>query len=180
MAFLAAAAPVLGLVGSVIGAVGAVQQGSAQAAQARYEAQVNANNAIIAQQNAQYAIQAGEAASYQTGLRERAKAGAITAGIAANNIDVNVGSAAEARETQAELGQLSTETTRANAALQAYGYRTQATSFTAQQRLLQAEAPQDIAGGFLRGAGTLLAGASNFPTKWGALFPSAAPTTGDA
>jgi hypothetical protein len=173
MAFMAAAAPIIsgvaGIAGAGVGALGAATQGEAQAAEARYQSQIARNDQIIAEQNAGYATQAGETATYDVGLRERAAAGRITSGIAANNIDVNTGSAARVRATQTEMGQLAEERTMASANLTAYGYRTQATSFGAQAQLEKAEAPLDVAGGFLGATGAVLAGASNIPFKWSAM-----------
>jgi hypothetical protein len=174
MAWLAAAAPIIGAVGAGISAIGAVRQGEAQSAEANYQAQVAQNNQVIAQQNAAYATSAGERQTYDVGLQQRARAGSIRAGIAANNLDVNTGSAAEVRASQAQMGQVAEETTKANAALTAYGYRTQGTSFGAEAQLKRAEAPQDVTAGFLSGGGLLLSGASNAGFKWNALSSPAA------
>jgi len=163
---MGAIVPILGIVGAGMGALGQVQQGAAQAAQARYQAQVAENNAIVARRNAAYATQAGEQRAYDVGLRERARAGHYTAELAASGIDVNTGSAAKVRQTQAELGAESQATTMQDAILQAYGYRTQATGFEAESRLQRAEAPYDIFGGVLGGVGTLASGASNIGFNW--------------
>lgn len=159
---------VLGLAGAGISAIGAISQGESQAAEARYQAQVARNNQTIAQQNANYALAAGSEATYQTGLQQRARAGAITTGLAASGLDVNTGSAAAVRQSQAEFGQQAEETTAQNAALTAYGYRTAATSFGAEAGLRQAEAPKDITAGFLTAAGGLLGSAG----KWAPFFDS--------
>jgi hypothetical protein len=163
------------ILGAGITAIGQVRQGEAQAAEARYQAQVARNNQVIAQQNANYALQAGEEATYQTGLRERAKAGQLTADLAAGGLDVNTGSAAELRTSQAELGQQAEETTKQGSELTAYGYRTQATSYGAQAQLLQAEAPMDITAGYLGAGGTLLSNVGNLGIKWNALANPATP-----
>jgi hypothetical protein len=169
MAFLAAAAPIIGTVGAGISAVGAVSQGESQAAEAKYQAQVAQNNAITAGQNANYALQAGNQEVTNTGLQEKARAGAIRTGIAANNLDVNSGSAAKVQASQAELGEQAELTQANNAALTAYGYRTQATGFQAQSQLEKAEAPKDIEAGILSAGGSLLSGASNIGFKFGSL-----------
>lgn len=172
MAFAPEVAAGAGILGAGISAVGAISQGESAAAEARYQAQVSANNKIIATQNANYALSAGSEATYETGLRERARAGTITADIAAHGVDVNTGSAAEVRKSQAELGQQAELTTTENAALTAYGYRTAATTFGAESQLQQAEAPRDIAAGFLTGAGGLAGSAGNIGLKWSSLLPS--------
>lgn len=169
MGFLAAAAPILGAVGAGVSAIGSIAGGESQAAEARYQAQVAQNNQLIAEQNANYATAAGQQQVYNVGLQQRAKAGEITTGAAASGLDVNTGSPAQLRVSQAELGEQAEETTAQNAALTAYGYRTQATSYGAQAQLLQAEAPMDVAGGFLGATGGLLSAAGNIPFKWWAL-----------
>ena len=169
VAFLAEAAPVLGAVGAGIGAIGAVQSGMANASAARYQAQVARNNQIVANQNASYAAAAGNVQTANVGLKERAQAGELTADLAAHGLDVNTGSAARVRASQREIGLQNEEQTAANAALSAYGYRTQATSFGAQAQLDQAQARQDVEAGFLSAGGTLLSGAGNLGFKWAGL-----------
>lgn len=152
----------LGLLGAGVSAIGSIAAGNQAAAQAKYEAQVSRNNEVIAQQNANYATAAGETKSYEQGLKERAEAGAVTAGLAAGGIDVGSGSAADVRSSQAAIGQTNVEQVRQTAALQAYGYRTQATNFGAQANLDTAEAGFDAESGFIKGAGALITGASKF------------------
>jgi hypothetical protein len=152
----------IGLAGTAISAIGAISSGGQQAAEATYQSQVAANNAIIAGQNANYATAAGETTAYNTGLQERAKAGAIKAGIAAGGIDVNSGSAAQVRESQDVLGLTDVEQVRQNAALQAYGFRTQATSYEAQSQLEKQEAGYDTEAGWLKGIGSLIGGGAQF------------------
>ena len=172
-------AAVAGTAGAAISAAGAISGGLSSAAQARYQAQVAQNNQVIAAQNAEYALQAGGQQTYNVGLQERERAAKITTGFAANNIDVNTGSAAQVRASQAQIGEQAQEQTAANAALTAYGYRTQQTSFAAESALQKAAVPRDIAGGLLGGAGTLLSSASNISLKFGNLAqPDIAAGTG--
>jgi hypothetical protein len=83
----------LGGIGSIFGAVGKQQQTAATSANALYQTQVARNNQIIAEQDAGAAIQASEAKATATSLRSAAQMGHIRVGRAANNIDVNTGSA---------------------------------------------------------------------------------------
>src|SRR5215467_5497111 len=94
----------LGAAGAGIGAIGQIQQGQAQAAQARYEAQVAANNQAIASYNAARTTAAGEGQAYIQGLRAREALGAATAGMAAEGLDVNTGSARDVRTSRAITG----------------------------------------------------------------------------
>lgn len=183
MPFAAAALPIVsgiaGIAGAGISAAGAIHQGEAQAAEARYASQVAANNATIAAQNASYALRAGSEATFQTGLRQRAKAGDIRANLAAGGLDVNTGSAAEVRRSQAELGEQAELTTAGNAGLTAYGYRSQQSGFQAESQLKAAEAPMDVTGGFLSGTGTLLSNVGTLPLKWANFLTPASTTAGD-
>ena len=126
--------------GTVVSAMGAEQSAKAQQQSAAYQAQVAANNATIANQNAEAATKAGATQATTQSLQNRARLGAVVAGEAANNVDVTSGSAVDVQQTQRELGQLDVETTVNNANLQAYGYRSQATGYTAQSGLETATA----------------------------------------
>jgi len=159
---MGAAAGIMGLVGTGISAIGSISQGNSQAAEANYQAQVQRNDALIATQNANYTTAAGETTAYNTGLQERAKAGAIKAALGAGGINVNSGSAADVRESQDVLGLTDVAQVRQNAALKAYGFRTQATSYQAESQLETAEAGYDTDAGWLKGLGSLLTGASKF------------------
>jgi hypothetical protein len=159
----------LGVAGAATSAVGAISAGASNAAQANYQAQVAANNTKIAQQNRDYAIQAGQTATTTEGLKERSQAAATTAGLAASGLDVNTGSARAVRTSQAEIGEQNVEQTSANALLTAYGYQTSATGYEAETTLQKAAAPRDIEAGTLSGLGALASGASNVGFKWSGL-----------
>jgi hypothetical protein len=155
-------APALGLIGGVISAVGTIAGGIAQSNALKYQAQVAQNNAITAQQNAAYAIEAGQVKTAAVSMKEAEIGGQIKAAQAASGVDVNTGSNKAVQVSQRELGKLDTETEMNKAQLQAYGYRTQATNFEAQAGLYNYEAPQAELGGFLGGAGQIFGAAS----KW--------------
>lgn len=150
-----------GAIGAVTSTVGAINSANAQGAAAAYSAQVAKNNATIAGQNAEEATQAGEAKAESQGLQNRAKLAAIVTGQAASGTDVNSGSNKQVAESQSELNQLDSDTTINNAALQAYGYRSQATSFQAQSALDTSTADQASEAAALGGASSLFSSASN-------------------
>lgn len=155
MAFLAAAAPILGLAGTVFSAAGSIENGF-------YQGQVAKNNATIAGQNAQYAEQAGTEQATNAAMKGAAQGAAIKNAQAANGIDVNSGSAVDVQESQRETSQLDAETVLNNANLEAYGYTTQAINDEAQSK-------QDEIGGVIGGAGDILSGASSIGLKWGSI-----------
>jgi hypothetical protein len=175
MAFVPVAAAVLGTVGTGLSALGTYEGGQATANAATYSAQVAANNALIAKQNAKYAIEAGEAQATATALKGANTAGRIKAAQAASGVSVNSGSASDVQVSQREGQLLDTETILNNAELQAYGYRTAATGYRAEAELEQAKAQQAPIGADLGAAGSLLSGASGVAAKWGAGALSAAP-----
>jgi hypothetical protein len=163
---LPTAAAIAGTAGAGISAIGAISGGLSTAAEARYQAQVASNNAAIANQNAAYSAAAGSAKAAAGSRKNAAVLGRIKAAQGANQIDVNTGSAADVQKSQRETGMLDTLTTENNALLQAYGYRSQATSYTAQSGLESAEAAQAPIGAAIGAAGGLLGNASSIGYKY--------------
>jgi len=162
------------LAGAATSAFGTIEAGQAQASQASYQSQVARNNAAIAQQKAGYAAQAGEAQAQAESLKNAAQLGDVKTAQAANNIDVNTGSAVDVQKTQREIGEYDTATTMNNALLQAYGYQTEATSFQAESGLESAEASQAPIGAGLSAGGGLLSNAGSIGLKW--LIPNSSTT----
>ena len=177
---LAEAGIALSAIGTGVGAIGAISSANAQAAEANYQAQVAKNNQTIANQNAAYAAEAGNQAAETQGLKEREAAGALLAEEAASGTDVNSGSNVNLRATQEEIGQLDVETVRQNAALSAYGFRTQATGFGAEAELEAAKAAAAPTAGLISAGSTLIGGAGTLATKWRGLQTGNSPTTGNA
>jgi hypothetical protein len=166
---MTAALPVLGIAGAGLSAIGTIAGGLSTAAEARYQSQVAANNATIANQNAAYSAAAGSEQAAASSRKNAAALGRIKAAQGANQIDVNTGSAVDVQKSERETGMLDTLTTENNALLQAYGYRSQATSYTAQSGLESAEAAQAPIGAGIAAAGGLLGNASSIGYKWNAM-----------
>lgn len=150
--------------GSLIGMAGQQQGTDASRSQAHYNAAVARNSRLIAQQNARYAEQAGAVKEQAAGRRTAGVIGAQRAVAAAHGLDVNSGSPALLQEDAAALGHLDALTIRNNADREAYGYRSQATNFGAQEGLYQME--EDSLGGWASTAGSLIGGASGVADKW--------------
>lgn len=165
---LATAGLIASVAGTGVSAIGAMNQAAATEANARYQAEVARNNQVIAERNARYATQAGEAETTTAQLRQRATLGALAAEMGASGIDVNTGSSARVRGSAAGLGQLDTATKRHNAALRAYGYRSQSTNYGAQSGLYSQEADQAPTAGLISGGATLLSGFGGIAPKWSA------------
>lgn len=163
----------LGFISAGIGAVGTVSSGIAASNQASYQAQVARNNAIVAEQNAQYATKAGEVATARESMQGRAAGAKLKSAQAASGIDVNKGSAVDVQAGNRWTSQLDTETTAHNAAIKAYGYRTQGANFEAEAGLQDAAASSAIPGAFLDAGAGLLGEASSLGFKWGKMQESA-------
>lgn len=155
-----------GVAGAGASAGGSILGGEATGKAAGYSAQVARNNAIIADQNAVYAEQAGAAKATTQGLKNAQTAGKIKAGQAAGGVDVNTGSAKAVQVGAREVGKLDTETVLNNSELQAYGYRSQATSDIAQSQLDEFTAKEAPIGADIGAAGSLLSSASSLGFKW--------------
>lgn len=160
---------------SLIGGIGALQSGNAQSAASKYNAQIAAENSTIAQQNATWAGEAGEQQAGEASQKTRATVGAIQAAQAANNVDVNSGSAVDVRSTAAQLGELSAINIRSNAARSAYGYQTASTSQTAQSELDTYNAGQESLAGETGAATSLLGGAGNAGLNYAKYLQQSSP-----
>ena len=147
-------------------AYGAYSQGQAQEASAKYNAQVAANNAVIAQQQAVRAAQAGEAQAEVTQQKTRAKLGGIVTSEAAGNIDVNSGSSLDVQSSAKQLGELDALTVRSNAAQTAYGYETQSAADTAQSQLDKSQASNSATAGDIGAGGSILGGVSSAASNY--------------
>ena len=152
MAFLAAAAPMLSTIGTLVSAGGTLAGGL-------YAAGVASNNAKIAEQNKVYAEQAGQVEAMETGIKGAQKEARLKTGIAANGIDVNTGSSVDVMASQKAADVLDVSRVLHEADLSAYGYQTQKQNY-------QAQAGQDVLGAITGTASTLAEGASSLNFDW--------------
>lgn len=158
----------LATVGALTSAVGTVGAGIGQANSLSYQAQVAKNNAKIAGQNAAYAASAGQAAAEQESLKGASRLAKVRTELAANNIDVNSGSAVDVQQSEREANKLSTLNTVQQANLNVYGYRTQQTSDTAQSQLDETASDLAVPEAALGATGSLLSKApsTNLGNIW--------------
>jgi hypothetical protein len=158
------------LAGSVlsagVGAMGAMQQASAQEKAANYQAAVARNNAIIQQQNAASAAATGRAQAQQQDLKNAATMGAIYAAEGASGIDLGTGSPTNVRSSAENIGRLDTLNIAQRAAQQVRGYQVGTMSETAQAQLDTMQAQQAKTAGYFGAVSSILGGASSFADKW--------------
>lgn len=153
---IGAAAPVIGALGTGLSVLGSIKQGQAAKSSAKYNSQIQQQNAKIAQQKAQMAGEEGAAKAAAEGLKTRAQVGAIKAAQAANGVDINSKSAVDVRSSAAELGQLNAITIRSNAAKEAYGYQTDSASYKGQAELDKQQGKYAAQAGYIDAGTTLL------------------------
>ena len=168
---------------AIIGAVGNIEQGQAEANAANYNATIAGFNADQANRNAAMVSEAGSAKAAMQSRETRANFGTERARAAGGGLSPNSDSASDVQTSTAELGQLDAMTIRTNAAKEAYGYQTQSTNFRNEAELDKMSAKQAKTASYYKAAGSLLGGASDAASKYqqfkmaGALNKGSGPNT---
>ncbi len=127
-------------VGAVSSTVGAYYSAAGQKSSLGFAASIADLNARAAEQGAQVTLQAGERQYQSSRLGTAALKGKQRAGLAANGVDLGVGSAADILTTTDFMGEIDANTIQANAVRQAWGYRTQATAYENEALMKRASA----------------------------------------
>lgn len=108
---------------------------SAAEAQGRYAADIYGLNASVAEQQAADAIARGQEAETRSRQSTRQLAGHQRAALAANGVDVGVGSSVDIQADTAALGELDALTIRNNARREAWGFQMEAQNDRMQGQL---------------------------------------------
>lgn len=156
---------------SVMGAAGAVMQAGASIDSGMYRAQVARNNQVIANDNANFAVERANQMDMSSQLRTGQVEGAQRAGFGASGVDVNVGSAVRTQQDTARIGAIDATTIQQNGARSAWG-------FTNQGRGFAADAGLDEMTGAAGAMRSLVGGASDFASKWSQWQTAGVPGTG--
>lgn len=104
------------LLGMFMTAAGDLWSGAAQGKMYEYQAGLAQQRSQVAEQNAIFAVNAGESQALTSGIRTGQIVGAQKAGQGASNLDVGSGSGARARASQEWAGQVSASNIRTDAA----------------------------------------------------------------
>lgn len=161
MAYIAAAVAAIG--------AGLTTYGEASAAQAQagYQAQIAANNEIIAKQQRTDALNRGELEA-QKAMQEQAQLfGQQRAALAASGVEVTQGSALDILASTRFLGKQDVATIQSNAAREAWGYSISAANYAAEttlQRWRENQASPALQGALVAGT-SLLSSASTYLSK---------------
>jgi hypothetical protein len=154
------------LMGAGIGlqAYGAYQNSEATAVAYAAQAQVNRNNAMIADWQAEDALARGDRDASNVRLRARQLKGTQRARMAANGVDLGTGSALNILADTDYFADIDAGTVKDNAAREAWAIRNQAMGFRAEANLLQSRS--DSESPFLAGATSLLGSAGRVASQW--------------
>ena len=154
------------IAGGLAGAIGSLFGGSAQQQMYDYQAGIAKLNAQIAEQNAVYATQAGEAQAMQAGLAAGQQMGRIKAAQSATGLDVNSGTNKQVQQSQAGITSETLSAIRSNAAKTAYDYRVSAVSDIAQANLDTLAGQNARRAGMISAESSLIGMASSVSSEW--------------
>ena len=146
---------------AVVSGVGTVYTAQANSAASDYNAQIATMNAELSRRRAKDALARGAAAEQQKRLEVAQIKGRQLAAAAANGVDVSFGSPLDAMIDTAVLGELDAMTIRRNAARESYDYEVQAVNGKAEASLYSMNSANQLTGGYLDAAGTVLGAGSN-------------------
>lgn len=121
--------------GAIMQMRGQQQQAQAQRASADYNAAVQRNNAVLANQQAQDAVERGRVDESRHRRQVQQLKGRQTAALAASGVDVNSGSALDTLGDTAVMGEIDALQIRDNASREAWRYRVEANSANNQAGL---------------------------------------------
>ena len=145
--------------GAMMATQGASAASSAVGAYYSAQGQQNAlrQQADLAEIQAQRTLQSGERDVQRSRLQTASLKGTQRAGMAANGIDVGVGSAAQVLTSTDVMGEIDANTIEANAVRSAWGYRTEATMKRGSASAINPA---------MAGATSILGGAGKVATSW--------------
>lgn len=139
--------------GAAIAGQGAALEAAATAQSYTYKAGVATLNKQIMDRNAEYATAVGEVKAQQSGMATRFQIAQTRATQAASGLDINRGSAAAVRESEAEIGDFEQATIRSDSAREAYGYKVEGLNYEAESDLEKVSATNAISAGQIKVAG---------------------------
>lgn len=152
--------------GGVVGGIGASEAAGAQAASSQYKAGVALLNKQINQQNAAWAMQAGETQAEISGIKSGQQIAETKVQQAASGLDVNTGTVAQVRADQTTISAFEQNTIRWNAAKEAYGYETKAAMNQGESGLDQAAAQDEKTAGEFAMASSFINAGTSVASKW--------------
>lgn len=152
--------------GGILSAFGALSSGVANSNMFNYQAAIAKMNQQIDAQNAEFAIQTGEQQATQSGLKAGQTMGQIKASQASAGFDVRSGSNKQVQDSQVEVERMNSDMIRSNAAKTAYNYQVQGAMAGAQASMDTAAAGNSLAAGFVGAGSSILGSAASVSSQW--------------
>lgn len=154
------------LTGGIIQGLGANTSAQAQAAASTYRAGVAQLNKQINQQNANWALEAGQDQAAEQGMKARTEIGQTKVAQAASGFDVNSGTGEKVREDQSTVAQYDQNVIKWDAAKTSYGYETKAAMDEGEAGLDVAAASNEQTAGQFAMLGSFINAGSSVASKW--------------
>jgi hypothetical protein len=154
------------IIGVGISAIGLFQQGRQESAEAQFRSRIASNNAIIAGQNADLALEKGRADVRDERRKTVQRIGAQRAQLAAQGFDVSEGSSIDILGDTAALGELDVLRIEADAENRARNFEIQAQGFESEATLGRFAAKGARRAGTIGAVSTLITGASRAGTTF--------------
>ncbi len=148
------------LIGVTVSAIGQFQQGRQSSAEARFRSQIASNNAIIAGQNAEIALEKGRADIRDKRRETRQRIGSQKAQLAAQGFSISEGTSIDILGDTAALGELDVLRIEADAENRARNFEVQAQGFESEAVLGRLAAKGARRAGVISAGATLLTGAA--------------------
>lgn len=149
---------------AALSAYGAYQQSAARKGEAKYQAQVAANNATMADAQAKDALEQGTAAVTRKGREYNQLRGKQVAELAAQGLDISSGTAGALLDDTAYFEAMDLDAIRTNAERQAWGAKVQSQNYRDSAAMLSSTAANEKPW-LAAGTSLLSAGASVAP-RW--------------
>lgn len=154
------------LVGTAISAINQFQQGRQESAEAKFRSRVASNNAIIAGQNAEIALEKGRADVRDVRRETAQRIGGQKAQLAAQGFDISQGTSIDILGDTAALGELDVLRIEADAQNRARDFEVQAGGFEAEATLGRFAAKGERRAGTIGAVSTLITGAAGAGSKF--------------
>lgn len=151
---------------SVMSYVGQKQAGAAQSNALRYQADMDTNNSIIAERQAQDALDRGRTEEQMHRIKIGQLKGQQVNAFAKNGVETDSGSALDTLSDTAMIGELESLTIRNNAEREAYGYKVQSMNYSASATNNRTAASTAKSSANTAAIGSVLSSAGSVADKW--------------
>lgn len=154
------------VIGGAVGAYGSITSGNAAAAASTYKAGVAQLNKQIADQNANWATEAGGVKGMETGLEAGQKIAQTKVVQSGSGFDVTTGTNQTVRDTQTKAAQFDQNVIAWDASKTSWGFEAKAATDTAQSNLDMMAAGSEKTAGQIGAVSSFLGAASSVASKW--------------